>query len=71
MVWLGGIAVLVVFGFTARNRDPAFVTRFIGSLRYVGLLVLGPAMVGVLEFGIWLVLDTDHRVLPSSSTSSA
>ena len=42
-----------------RSHDPAEVGRFIGSLRLIGPVVLAPAMLAVLGFGIWLVLDSE------------
>jgi uncharacterized membrane protein len=60
MVWVGGITVLGAFAIRIlREDDPAAVGRFLGSLRRIGPLVLAPAPVLLLGFGIWAVLDSD------------
>jgi uncharacterized membrane protein len=62
MVWLGGIAVLGAFAIRVlREDDPAAVGRFLGSLRRIGPLVLAPAPVLLIGFGVWAVLDSDAR----------
>ncbi len=59
MVWVGGaivvgaLAVLVL-----REREPGAVSRFTGNLRIVGPLVLAPATIAVVGFGVWMVLDS-------------
>jgi uncharacterized membrane protein len=58
-LWLGGVVVVSVFGtLVLRSRDLALVDRFTASLRIVGA-ILGPSMLAVLAFGIWLVVRTD------------
>jgi uncharacterized membrane protein len=60
MVWLGGITVLGAFAIRIlRAADPAAVGRFLGTLRWVGPLVLAPAPVLVVGFGVWAVADSD------------
>ncbi len=60
MVWLGGITVLGAFAVRIlREDDPAAVRGFLGALRRIGPLVLAPAPVLLLGFGIWAVLDSD------------
>jgi uncharacterized membrane protein len=60
MVWVGGIAVLGAFAIRVlREDDPAAVGRFLGSLRRIGPLVLAPAPVLLIGFGVWAVLDSD------------
>jgi uncharacterized membrane protein len=59
MVWVGGAVML---GAQATRvvlaKDAAEVTRFLGSLRAIGPLVLAPATIMVLGFGIWMVLNS-------------
>ena len=58
MVWLGGSVMLaVVAARVLRDPDPAAVVRFTSGLRVIGPLVLAPATLAVLGFGIWLVVD--------------
>jgi uncharacterized membrane protein len=60
MIWVGGtLALSALATFVARSDDREAIARFVGSLRVIGPLVLAPATVAVLGFGIWLVLDTD------------
>lgn len=60
MVWLGGLATLTVLvALTLRSGEPDAVARFIRSLRTIGPVVFAPASLGVLGFGVWLVLDSD------------
>jgi len=60
MIWVGGGVVLAATAARIlRDPEPGAVARFTGSLRVVGPLVLAPAMVAVLGFGIALVLDSD------------
>jgi uncharacterized membrane protein len=59
MVWVGGALLLAVLGSRAlRSGDAAEVGRFVRGLRVTGPLVLAPAAVAVLGFGIWLVLNS-------------
>src|ERR671931_1041401 len=58
MVWVGGLVALAVFGrYVLRGGQHEAVARFIGSLRVLGPIMLAPAAVLVLVFGIWMVLD--------------
>jgi uncharacterized membrane protein len=60
MVWVGGAAVLFALSIiTLRTRDPQGIARFVRALPILGPAVLAPATVGVVGFGIWLVLDSD------------
>jgi uncharacterized membrane protein len=60
MIWLGGIVTLGALATQVlRGGEPDAIARLVRSLRVVGPLVLAPAMVAVLGFGIWLVLDSD------------
>jgi uncharacterized membrane protein len=59
MVWLGGIAMLGAFAVQIlRAGEPAAVGRFLGDLRRIGPLVLAPAPIALLGFGIWAALDS-------------
>jgi uncharacterized membrane protein len=60
MVWLGSTVVLAALAtHTLRSDDPEAIRRFIGSLRVIGPIVLAPAPLLLVGFGIWLVLDSD------------
>ena len=60
MVWLGGLMTLTVLGtLVLRGGDRDALARFVANLRVVGPLVLAPATVLVLGFGIWLVIASD------------
>jgi uncharacterized membrane protein len=60
MVWVGGLAALTVLVTQVLRRgDVDAVARFVGTLRLVGPVVLAPATVAVVLFGIWLVVDSD------------
>ena len=60
MVWVGALVLLnVIATLVLRRRDTESATRLIGMLRIVGPATLAPSMIGVLVFGIWLVLDSD------------
>jgi len=57
-IWLGGLVVISLLAtLVVRNGDLDLIRRFIGSLCIMGPVVLGPSMLAVLAFGIWLVLD--------------
>jgi uncharacterized membrane protein len=59
MVWVGGITVLGAFAVRVlRARDGDEVGRFLADLRRIGPLVLAPAPVLLLGFGIWAVADS-------------
>jgi uncharacterized membrane protein len=59
-LWLGGLVVISVLGtLVLRSRDVTLVERFTGSLRLVGPMVLAPALLAVLGFGVWLVIRSD------------
>jgi uncharacterized membrane protein len=59
-VWLGGLVVISVLAtLVLHARDLELVGRFTRSLRIVGPTVLGPSMLGVLAFGVWLVVRSD------------
>ena len=58
MVWFGSVVILTVLSSqVVRSGEPAAVARFLGSLQRFGPLLLAPAMLAVLGFGIWLVVE--------------
>ena len=60
MVWVGGGVLLgVLVTRVLRDAEPDAVARFVRGLRAIGPLVLAPATVAVVGFGVWLVLDSD------------
>jgi uncharacterized membrane protein len=61
MGWLGGSILLGTLAtIVLRRRDPADVKRFVGVLGVIGPRVLAPAVVAVLGFGLWMVLDSSE-----------
>jgi uncharacterized membrane protein len=54
MVWLGGIAVLGALA-TVAIRNPEQAAPFIASLRRIGPIVLAPAPLTLVVFGLWAV----------------
>ena len=55
MVWIGGITVLGALAIRVlRDDDPTAAGRFLGDLRRIGPVVLAPAPVLLLAFGVWL-----------------
>jgi putative copper export protein len=59
MVWVGGGLMLVLVARRARaSSDPRAVIDFGENLSYIGPRVLAPSVVGVLVFGVWMVLDS-------------
>lgn len=59
MVWLGGGVMLSVLAIRARTGEDAAVADFVRLLSYAGPRVLGPATLGTVVFGVWLVLQSD------------
>jgi uncharacterized membrane protein len=60
MTWVGGLVALnVLASHVLRAREPDAVARFVGSLPVIGPVLLAPATVAVLGFGIWLTIDGD------------
>ena len=56
MVWIGGITVLGAIGVrTMRDGDAGAPARFSATLRAIGPVVLAPAPVLLVGFGVWLV----------------
>ncbi len=59
MVWVGGLVALSVLATQVlRSGERDAVARFVGNLRVIGPLVLAPATVALLGFGIWLVVNS-------------
>jgi uncharacterized membrane protein len=59
MVWMGGITVLGALAIRVlREGDPGATGRFLGSLRRIGPVVLAPAPVLLVAFGLGLVGDS-------------
>jgi putative copper export protein len=59
MVWVGGGLMLVFVARRARaSTDPRAIVDFGQSLSYIGPRVLAPSVVGVLVFGVWMVLES-------------
>jgi uncharacterized membrane protein len=59
MVWVGGAVLLGVLAIrVVRDGEPGAVGKFITNMRVIGPAVLAPATVGVIGFGVWLVLDS-------------
>jgi uncharacterized membrane protein len=59
MVWLGGAVLLGVLATrVVGDRDPDAVGRFTATMRAIGPRVLAPATIGVVGFGVWLVLES-------------
>src|SRR5256885_8188100 len=57
MVWLGGGLTLMLAGFRARSSSrPEAAAEFAGTVPFVGLRVLMPAVVLLLVTGVWQVL---------------
>jgi uncharacterized membrane protein len=60
MAWVGGLLVLTVLAATVlRGGEPDAVARFVRSFRVIGPVVLAPASVSVIAFGIWMVVDSN------------
>jgi uncharacterized membrane protein len=58
-VWVGGGLMLSLLGSRARSSlDPRAVGEFARTLTYVGPSELAPAVIAVLVFGVWMVLES-------------
>jgi protoporphyrinogen IX oxidase len=61
MTWFGGVLTSGRLATQVlRGGDSAAIARFIGNLRLIGPFVFAPAMLAVLGFGIWMVVDGDE-----------
>ncbi len=60
VVWVGGGLMLSVLGSRSRrSADPDAVAEFAATLAYAGPHVLGPATIGTVVFGVWLVVESE------------
>jgi uncharacterized membrane protein len=60
MIWVGGLVMLTALsGKILRSGDRDAITRFSGTLRRVGPLLLAPSTIAVVSLGIGLVLDSN------------
>jgi len=60
MIWVGGTVTLSALAtYVVRRRDRDATARFVASLPVIGPVVMAPAVLAVLGFGIWLVVDSD------------
>jgi uncharacterized membrane protein len=58
IIWVGGGVLLSVIALRVRRSgDVAILGDFAGTLSWVGLRVLSPAVIVVLVSGIWMVLN--------------
>lgn len=59
MAWLGGALLLgITVTSVLRSGEPDSIVRFTSGLRSIGPRLLAPATLGVLAFGLWMVLDS-------------
>ncbi len=59
MLWVGGDLMIQMFYLRARAAGPAAVGQFAKDVEWIGLRVLNPASLGVVIFGVLLVIDSD------------
>jgi uncharacterized membrane protein len=60
IVWLGGGLMLSILASRARGSgNPGAVAEFARTLAFVGPRVLGPATLGTVGFGVWLVAASE------------
>ncbi len=60
MIWVGGLlAVGLLAAQVLRSGERDAIARFVRNLGVIGPLVFAPAMIAVVGFGIWMVIDTD------------
>jgi len=60
MIWVGGLlAVGLLADQVLRSGERDAIARFVRNLGVIGPLVFAPAMIAVVGFGIWMVIDTD------------
>ena len=60
MVWVGGLVALsVISTLVLRGGDSEAIARFAASLRVIGPVMLAPASLAAVGFGVWLVADSD------------
>ena len=60
VIWVGGAAMLQVFGLRAmRAPDPMRLVEFGGDVEWIGNRVLVPSSLLAVVSGVWLVIDSD------------
>jgi uncharacterized membrane protein len=60
VIWVGGGAMLQVFGLRAmRAPDPMRLVEFGGDVEWIGNRVLVPSSLLAVVSGVWLVIDSD------------
>jgi hypothetical protein len=57
-IWVGGDAMLQAVYIRARREGPERTLGFLADVEWIGTRVLIPASLGVVGFGIWLVLNS-------------
>jgi uncharacterized membrane protein len=56
-LWIGGDAMLQLFGWRARAAGPERTAHFVKDIEWIGLRFLNPVAFLVVVFGVWLVLE--------------
>jgi hypothetical protein len=57
-IWVGGDAMIQVFWMRAVAAGPQRKVEFMKDVEWIGQRVLVPSSLGVVAFGIWLVIDS-------------
>jgi uncharacterized membrane protein len=61
MIWVGGLlAIGLLAAQVLRSSERDVIGRFVRNLGVIGPLVFAPAMIAVVGFGIWMVIDADE-----------
>jgi uncharacterized membrane protein len=60
MIWVGGLlAIGLLAAQVIRSDEREVISRFVRNLGVIGPLVFAPAMIAVVGFGLWMVIDSD------------
>jgi uncharacterized membrane protein len=60
MIWVGGLLAVALFAAqVVRSGERDVIARFVRNLGVIGPLLFAPAMIAVVGFGIWMVIDSD------------
>jgi len=60
MIWVGGLLTIgLLAALVVRSGEPDVIARFVRHLGVIGPVVFAPAMIAVVGFGIWMVVDSD------------
>jgi len=60
MIWVGGLLTIGLLAtLVIRSGEPDVIARFVRNLGVIGPFVFAPAMIAVVGFGIWMVVDSD------------